>query len=293
MTSVQQGTLRAPGASIFYRSCGRGRPVLILPGGAADADMVDPLRDALSDRYRVITFDRRGLSRSAVDPGGPAPTLQGHAADAHHLLAELTDEPAYVFGAGLGGLIGLDLLARHPGQVRLLVAHEAPTKDLLPDAAREAMADAQQAMLAALRREGVAAALKRSAELTGADPEDREPDVAGPAVGPQHDANMAFYLTHDLPQLMAYRLDLPALDVQARRIAPAAGQSSRRTLLHQCAQALAEALERPLAEFPGGHTGWLLRPKAFAARLAETFARSEDADPRLGDGVRPRTDGRP
>jgi hypothetical protein len=28
-------------------------------------------------------------------------------------------------------------------------------------------------------------------------------------------------------------------------------------------------LGEPLVEFPGGHTGWLLRPKGFAAKLRE------------------------
>jgi len=54
MTSVQQSTLSVPGASLFYRSCGRGAPLLILAGGGADADMTDPLRDRLATRHRVI-----------------------------------------------------------------------------------------------------------------------------------------------------------------------------------------------------------------------------------------------
>ena len=294
MTSVQQGTLSAPGASIFYRSCGRGPPVLVLAGGDADADATDRLRDALAERHRVLTYDRRGLSRSRPDPGAPAADIATHARDAHLLLAALTDEPAYLFGSSIGGLIGLDLVARHPEQVKMLVAHEAPTAELLPDAAREELAARQQAMLSAFQAEGVAAAMRLSAELAGIDPEDREPDVAPPPMnagaGGESDR---FLLTHDAPQEIAYRLDVPALDVQAHRIVPAAGASTGRTPLHRCAVALAETLERPLAEFPGGHTGWLLRPQAFAAQLIEIFAQADRRDWRLGDGLAPRNSGRP
>jgi pimeloyl-ACP methyl ester carboxylesterase len=291
MTSVQQGTLRVPGASLFYRSCGRGAPLLILAGGDADADMTDPLRDALADRYRVITLDRRGLSRSVIDPGELQPSIATHADDAQRLLAELTGEAAFVFGAGLGGIVGLDLVARYPEQVRLLVAHEAPSAELLPDAQREAVADAQQALQAAFRREGIAAAMKLRAELAGIDPEDREPDISPPAPTRQQELNTAFLLSSDVPQMVGYRLDAPALDVQARKITPAAGQSTRQTLLHRCAVALAEFLERPLVEFPGGHTGWALRPKAFAARLSETFAAVDRLDRRPADGLSLRTSG--
>jgi pimeloyl-ACP methyl ester carboxylesterase len=293
MTSVQQGTLHVAGASIFYRSCGRGPPVLILAGGEADADATDPLRDALAERHRVVTFDRRGLSRSRMDPGAPPPTIAAHSNDAHRLLAALTDEPAYVFGSSIGGLIGLDLVARRPEQVKMLVAHEAPTAELLPEPQQEALRAAQHAMLLAFQAHGLAAATRKSAELAGLDPEDREAEVSSPAMNARREANLNFLLTYDVPQVIAYRLDVPALDVQAHRIVPAAGGSTARTPLHRCAVALAETLERPLAEFPGGHTGWLLRPQAFAAKLMQTFAQADRRDWRLGDGLAPRSGGRP
>ncbi|MGZ6015421.1 MAG: alpha/beta fold hydrolase [Phenylobacterium sp.] len=292
MASVQQGTLRAEGASIFYRSCGRGSPVLILAGGDGDADGADPLRDALAEHHRVITMDRRGLARSRPDPGAAAPTIATHADDAHALLAALTEEPAYVFGTGIGGLIGLELITRHPEHVKMLVVHEAPTGELLPDAEREALALAQQAILDAFRSQGLAAAAKKSAELAGVDPEDREADLPSPPKAPEPERNMTFLLESDVPQVIAYRLDIPHLDVQAHKITPAAGAATRRTLLHKSAAALAETLERPLAEFPGGHTGWRLRPKAFAARLVEIFAQADRRDWRLRDGASPRPGGR-
>jgi pimeloyl-ACP methyl ester carboxylesterase len=189
--------------------------------------------------------------------------------------------------------LGLELLAHHPEQVRMLVAHEAPTADLLPEEDAAAMRQAQQAIQAAFREEGVAAAMRLRAEVLGLDPEDREPDVSPPAVTPQQEKNTLFLLSSDGPQAMAHRVDLPAIDVQARKLRPAAGRSSRRTPLHRCAAALAEILERPLVEFPGGHTGWLLRPRAFAAQLLEIFAAVDRPDWRLTDGAGPRPDRRP
>jgi hypothetical protein len=58
----------------------------------------------------------------------------------------------------------------------------------------------------------------------------REPDVTlTPPTTPQRAANLTFLFTYDTPAARHYQL----------------------------------------AEFPGGHTGWLLRPKGFAAKLRE------------------------
>jgi len=53
------------------------------------------------------------------------------------------------------------------------------------------------------------------------------------------------------------------------RIVPAAGLTSRETWPHHSAAALAERLGTELVEFPGGHTGYVLGPRAFAAKLNE------------------------
>jgi pimeloyl-ACP methyl ester carboxylesterase len=47
------------------------------------------------------------------------------------------NEPAFVFGSSIGALIGLDLIARNPEQVRILIAHDPPAWELLPVAERD------------------------------------------------------------------------------------------------------------------------------------------------------------
>src|SRR4051812_5598602 len=123
--------LDVPGARLHYKVCGEGPLLLMLPGGDGDADAADAIAGRLLDAFTVVTYDRRGLSRSPVDEPTRSPGVSTHSDDAHRLLAELTDEPALVFGVSIGALIGLDLVARHPEQVRLLIAHEPPAFDLL------------------------------------------------------------------------------------------------------------------------------------------------------------------
>jgi pimeloyl-ACP methyl ester carboxylesterase len=130
-------SLRVNGASVFYRLRGHGPFLLILPGGDGDADTTEALCQQLVDRYTVITYDRRGMSRSTTDRSTDTLNLETHGDDAHRLLAALTSQPVLVFGSSIGALIGLDLVRRHSGQVSVLVAHEPPIFELLPAIERD------------------------------------------------------------------------------------------------------------------------------------------------------------
>ncbi|EFC81142.1 hypothetical protein [Parafrankia sp. EUN1f] len=92
-----------------------------------------------------------------------------------------------------------------------------------------------------------------------------------------------------------HRLAWPGLRAAAGRIVPAAGATST-GFPRQCARALAEELGRPLAEFPGGHSGFVLRPAAFAARLHDVLDQAtgpaQDPAPTDPTGPRPRSDER-
>jgi pimeloyl-ACP methyl ester carboxylesterase len=260
--------LPVPGASLHYKVRGSGPLLLLLQGGDGDADGTDALAGHLASDYTVLSYDRRGLSRSPVSDPAPAIDMATHSEDASRLLAAVASGPALVFGASLGAVLGLDLISRHPGQVRLLVAHEPPVTGLLPEPERSQAIRDQEEVEDLYRREGIAAAMRKFVAVAGIRFDDREPDVSIPQPRPERIANLQFFLTHDAPAVHRHQLDLPALRAAAARIVAAAGASTQ-TFPRRCAQALAGELGRPLAEFPGGHSGFMLRPRAFATRLRE------------------------
>jgi len=51
----------------------------------------------------------------------------------------------------------------------------------------------------------------------------------------------------------------------------AVGKSGAGSAPYQAAEALATKLDLKVAVFPSGHTGWMLRPKGFGAKLKEVF----------------------
>lgn len=272
MNLPKTGTLRVPGASIYYEVHGSGPLLLIIQGGDGDAGGSAPLVDQLIEHYTVVVYDRRGLSRSTSGEGTPPPDIQTHGDDAHHLLESMTNEPVLVLGASIGALIGLDLAARYPHQVRALIAHEPPALPLLPDEERLPVVGILEETYEMLHRDGAVAANRKDMAQLRIDFNDREPDVVLPPSPPQRAANLQFFRKYDAPASHRYRPDIDALKSTTARIVFAVGRGSQGIWPYRATEILAGLLGTTPVEFPGGHNGFVLRPKAFASRLCEVLS---------------------
>ena len=265
-----EDVLTVPGASIYYKVRGSGPLLLLLQGGGGDADASEGIVGRLLDRFTVVTYDRRGLSRSLLEEGANAPSsLETHSDDVHRLLAALSTEPVFLVGHSIGAVIGLDLVARHPEQVRVLVAHEPPATQLLPEEERTCAERAQEEVEETYHREGVAAAAKEMGAIVRASARNREPDLEMPTPTAQTTANLAFFLTHDEPATRRHRLDIAALAAAPTRIVFVGGRDSRGVWTRRSAEELAKRLGAEFLEFPGDHNGFTFHPRAFAAGLRE------------------------
>ncbi|MGW4277774.1 alpha/beta fold hydrolase [Streptomyces seoulensis] len=262
---MRESMLEVPGARLRYAVRGEGPLLLLIAGGHHGADANEPLARHLADRYTVLTYDRRGLSGSTTD--APATTLATHADDVSRLLSALTPEPALVHGTSLGALISLELTVGHPEQVAAVVAHEPPVTHLLPEPERAKALGQLLGAEDAFRTEGPASALRGFAADIDIDPDDREPDVPVRAPGPDHLRNAEVLLTHDMPAIRAHVLDVAALKDSPARVVTAAGEKSGHVWPHTCAAMLAGELGTRLEIFPGGHNGYVFRPRGTAERI--------------------------
>ncbi len=148
-------------------------------------------------------------------------------------------EQAYVFGTSSGGIAVLDLLARHPGRLAGVVAHEPPCVTVLPDGQ------------------------ERRTELIGRLDGPGRPPAEGASATP-----MGVFLAHVLRPFSAH---VPDFTAPGGRLTLAAGADSRGQLLHRTTEFLADRLGGRFVEFPGGHLGTLDHPVDFADLLTETF----------------------
>ncbi|WP_432933803.1 alpha/beta fold hydrolase [Microbispora sp. CA-135349] len=266
---MRESLLEVPGARLRHFVRGSGPLLVLVAGGYGDAAVNEALATHLADRYTVLTYDRRGLSGSTTDAPGPTPAT--HADDISHLLSALTTEPAYVYGSSLGALISLELAIRHPGQVGVVVAHEPPVIQLLPEPDRALAVEDLLGAEETFKAEGAFPALGRFAKFAGIDPTDREPDVEPRVPGPEQLPNLEFFLTYDAPAVRTHALDLTELKNSPARVVPAVGENSGHIWAHKCARLLAEELGTAYETFPGGHNGYVFRPRATAERLHQVL----------------------
>ena len=90
MNITRIDTLRVPGASLYYEVRGRGPVLLLISAGAADAASFNGIATHLANHYTVVSYDRRGYSRSPLDDPEEEQRIETHSDDAHCLLAILS-----------------------------------------------------------------------------------------------------------------------------------------------------------------------------------------------------------
>lgn len=127
--SVRRAFIELPHGPVHVAACGDpARPAVLLlhqtPRSWAEYREVLPLVGA---RYHAIAMDTAGFGDSAPLPG-PA-SIEAWAAVAAALLGALGIARAHVVGHHTGGVIAVELAARHPELVASLVLSSTPYTD--------------------------------------------------------------------------------------------------------------------------------------------------------------------
>ncbi len=139
MTLPSTSTVRSvtvPGARLHYEVRGSGPLLLVIGSPMASAEFASAGRRVGRATTPSSPTTRAAIANSTIDDPGEESTPESRADDIAAILDDLGAESADVFGSSGGAVTGLALVARHPGRVRTLVAHEPPLLELLPDAAQ-------------------------------------------------------------------------------------------------------------------------------------------------------------
>ncbi|MEI6310580.1 MAG: alpha/beta hydrolase, partial [bacterium] len=109
---------------IACRFYGQGDPLLLIMGYSGSQDLWDPtFLQILSERYRVITFDNRGVGLTTT---GTKPfSIEQFADDTAGLLKALGISKTHVLGFSMGTNIAQELALRYPDTVNKLVLYAA------------------------------------------------------------------------------------------------------------------------------------------------------------------------
>ena len=272
-TKAKMRILEVPGARLYYETHGNGPLMLMVPGANGTADIFKMVTQHLAAHYTVVTYDRRGFSRSQLDgPQDHDRRLETDADDVRRLIEHLSDEPATVFGGSSGAIVALEVLTRHPYVVRTLVPFEPPAVRVVPDG--QEWVDFFFGVYDLYRQSGIEPALKKFREQTFAE-SDRQAmaRVRNRNNGEYVLANATYWFEHELRQYPVVELDLDALEAHADRIVPAAGRKSRGYPCYEVSVELGKRLGRDLIELPGGHVGYVAHPAEFARELLDALGR--------------------
>ncbi len=286
MTEPETHTLEVPGAVLHYdvrEAEASTAPVLLMIASPMDASGFASLVEHFRDRT-VVTYDPRGVGRSQRSDGASWSTPEQHADDLHRLISALGGGPVDIFASSGGAVNGLALVARHPEQVRTLVAHEPPAAQALPD--REQALAATVDIRRTYERDGIGPAMVKFIALTslrGAVPADfADRPVQNPADfglpteddGSRDDPMVGQHIiacTH-------YEHDFDALRAASTRIVVGVGAESEGEMAHRAAVAVAERLGTNAVTFPSHHGGFLGGefgmkgdPDAFAVTLRQVL----------------------
>jgi pimeloyl-ACP methyl ester carboxylesterase len=286
MTDMTTKTLDAPGATITYdvrRNETSSEPPLMLIGSPMGASGFGTLAGLFSDRT-IVTYDPRGAERSTKgDPSTESDPGQ-HADDIHRVI-QAVGGPVDLFASSGGAVNALALVAAHPNDVRILIAHEPPLAAILPDA-QNAKA-AVRAISDSYQRGGFGTGMAHFMAITGHQGEFPNDIAQQPAPDPAQFGLPAeddgkrndVMLYQNIINTTHFQPDFEALRAAPTRIILAAGEESQGTMASRGAYAVAKELGTDPVVFPshhggflGGEFGWGGQPEAFAAKLREVLS---------------------
>jgi pimeloyl-ACP methyl ester carboxylesterase len=267
-------SIEVNGTRIYYEKRGHGPAVLFVSGASGDAGHWTAVAGILADAYTVITYDRRGNSRSPRPPGWTSTTIGEQADDAAGLLRGLGLAPAIVFGTSAAAGILADLCIRHPHVLQGAIFHEPVFPSGVSDI------DAVNAGRQRLIDEGMARGGPRAAMelyLRGVagnevyeslDPQLRERLLGNAEV--LFGIEMAPYLAYEPAPGQLAAIGVP------RAVTAGAGNRDSAAAGHwryQAAQWLAARLQTTVIDLPGTHMGYLGQPEHFATALRPVLDR--------------------
>ena len=115
------------GIELYYELGGDGDTIVAVHGSWVDHTSWQLVVPGLTQHFRVLTYDRRGHSRSERPIGQSARRIDED--DLAALIETLGLAPAHLVANSYGASIALGLAARRPELVRSVVAHEPPLLD--------------------------------------------------------------------------------------------------------------------------------------------------------------------
>ena len=291
------GHLPVDGASIYYEIRGTHGPLwLFISAGMGTAHAHELTSAQLSQRFRVLTYDRRGFARSrsnnqADDNTPPTEVVARNARDAASLIRHFRsrEEPAYIYGSCFGGTIGLQLLQTDPELVKLAIIHEPGIPLLVSEPALQPILAKYSSVPETFANSGgrAAAALVTSMIANEVDRTSLLESEAYDDLVTRSAQHMPHHFAHESRAAATHTVDWNRLYSQRDKLVLAIGIESTLPLQRDPVQCIAARLGLRLVETPGAHFPFASDRKRTVEQLVSLV---EPTSPTLGKLANPPAD---
>ncbi|WP_010271930.1 alpha/beta hydrolase [Paenibacillus senegalensis] len=273
---VEAGYVLNEGATIYYEVRGEGQPLLLIPGGGGDAGFYSRVVDRLADTYKVITYDRRGNSRSKWE-GAHHVEISQQARDAVAVLRTVKAENVQVFGNSSGAIVAMELAAQYPEMLDKVIAHEPPVVSVLPDSSKwKTFFAGIQATAARLGSQAGNMKFTFSVGVPISVFSDVPKDFQA-----RNALNTDILINEEMPAFVQYQPNLRKLKSGRVDVIFAAGELSlhKEKYFARTAELLSLELDQELTVFPGHHLSYFDHAEEWADALKHALEQQEQAAP--------------
>ena len=142
-----EGHVPADGARLYYRTVGKGRPLIVLHGGPDfDHNYLLPELDRLAELVRLVYYDQRGRGRSAKGVAPADVGIDSELADLDRVRRHFGFDSFALLGHSWGALLAMEYAIRRPQRVsHLILMNAAPASAKDASALRQHLARARPA----------------------------------------------------------------------------------------------------------------------------------------------------
>ncbi len=264
-------TEREDGTSLYCRKQGEGPGLLLIHGVACDSDYFEAAAELLAGKFTVITYDRRGYTRSRMGESAYEAgeknrfSLEIQGEDAAAVIQMAGQEAVFVVGSSAGGVVSAVLADRHPELVDGLFLHEPFFQGAA--GVREDMEQMTGKLRTARENGRVIRAMRVFIEsMGGVDSRSTSRSLKKQV---QDLKNLELFLNHEMEDF--FESDLTLLQQLSVPVWIGVGEGSREGLFHRAAREVAGETGRTLVYVPGYHNFPLDLPAEFAVTVSGIY----------------------
>ena len=266
------------GANIRYHRIGQGPILILIPGANGTGDIFLPLAEQLKSHFTVIAVDRRGYGESELTQPLPESVsnsqdsyrIKRDAEDVATLAKQISNEPVYILGSSSGSIVAMHVLKEHPEIVKKIAFHEPPINSFLPDSQK--WQEKNEEIVQTAINKNMVEAMKIFAEALRVAPIDskmmsKPADTSESTEEEKRIEEMLYWFKCEIRQYTSSDISMEDFKTHLNRIVLLNGTDSKGSFPQDVNQYISQQLNLPIVEIPGGHLGYVQKPKGFSETL--------------------------